>query len=222
MEIRCDALLFDVDGTLVDSTAAIERTWRRWAAEWSHDPDAIIAVCHGRRSKDVIAQFVAAEDVARATARLDELELADLAGIVAVPGAPELLAGLPARAWAVVTSGSHALASSRLRAAGLPLPEVMVNGPDLRHGKPHPEGFLTAARLLGVDPGRCVVFEDAPAGVAAGKAAGAAVVAVTVTNPASALAQADVVVPDLSAVAVAADGDGFLVSVRCPAGSRGG
>ncbi len=145
MEIGCAALLIDVDGTLLDSSAAVERAWRVWAAEWRLDPELVLAACHGRRTTDTVAELLPASEVVGAVTRLDELELADIGELAAVPGA-----------------------------AGLPQPRVMVNGPDLENGKPHPEGYLAAAAALGVDPARCVVIEDAPAGIAAGKAAGVA------------------------------------------------
>lgn len=219
MELRCAALLIDVDGTLLDSGAAVADAWRRWAAEWGLDPDLVLAACHGRRTEDTVAEFLPAADVAGATDRLDQIELASIAELAAVPGAVELLASLPPDRWAVVTSGSRALASGRLRSAGLPQPAVMVNGPDLANGKPHPEGYLAAARALGVEPGRCVVLEDSPAGVAAGKAAGAFVIAVTVTHPASELTAADVVVPDLRSVSSTPDRTGLLVRVDVTAGA---
>jgi mannitol-1-/sugar-/sorbitol-6-phosphatase len=216
VEIRCDALLIDVDGTLLDSAAAVERAWRHWAARWGLDAELVLAACHGRRTADTVAEFLPATEVARGTADLDEIELAGIGTLPAVPGAAALLASLEPGRWAVVTSGSRALAGGRLRGAGLPAPAVMVNGPDLANGKPHPEGYLAAAAELGVDPARCVVLEDAPAGVAAGRAAGAFVIAVTVTHAPDELSAADIVVPDLRSVSAMAAGSELLIRVDAP------
>lgn len=204
MEIDCVALLLDADGTLVDSTAAVERTWRAWAAEYGVDAEAVLRVCHGRRSEETVAQFVPGRDVARAVARLDELEVTDLDDVASCPGAIELLAALDSHSipWAVVTSGITPLVTARMKAADLPLPEVLVTAEAVTNGKPAPECYRLAARRLGVEIKRCVVFEDAPAGVQAGRAAGAVVIAVTTTHPAEELVEADVIVPSLREISV--------------------
>jgi mannitol-1-/sugar-/sorbitol-6-phosphatase len=214
MEFSCAALLCDLDGTLVDSSLVVERSWRVWAGEYGLDAGAVIGISYGRRSEDTIAELLASSaERARALARIDELELADLEGVVPVPGAADLLACLESRSWAVVTSGNRALMTARIKAARLPTPGVLVTADDVTAGKPDPEGYLLAARRLGVDPADCVVLEDAPAGIEAGKAIGARVLAVTVTHPAEALGEADAVVPDLSGVAVRADGDRLTLLV---------
>ncbi|PWV52923.1 HAD family hydrolase [Nocardiopsis sp. L17-MgMaSL7] len=182
MRISVDAVLFDIDGTLVDSTGAVERTWRLWGEAHGIDPDEILAVSHGRRSEDTIAMFLPQDQVADATAELEELELADLDGVTALPATRELLTSLPVERWAAVTSGSRRLMRTRLEAAGLPVPEVLVTADDVTEGKPHPQGYLRAAARLGFDPARCLVVEDAPAGVRAGLASGAAVLAVATSH----------------------------------------
>lgn len=182
MRISVDAVLFDIDGTLVDSTGAVERTWRLWGEAHGIDPDEILAVSHGRRSEDTIAMFLPQDQVADATAELEELELADLDGVTALPATRELLTALPIERWAAVTSGSRRLMRTRLEAAGLPVPEVLVTADDVTEGKPHPQGYLRAAARLGFDPARCLVVEDAPAGVRAGLASGAAVLAVATSH----------------------------------------
>jgi mannitol-1-/sugar-/sorbitol-6-phosphatase len=205
MEIACAALLLDADGTLVDSDAAVERTWREWAVEYEVDAEAVLRVCHGRRSEETIAQFLPAEQVESAVGRLDELELADLDDVVAYGGAAELLAGLDGAGpmpWAIVTSGSVPLVTARLRAAGLPRPEVLVTAEDVDAGKPDPACYRLAARKIGVPAGECVVIEDAPAGVLAGRAAGATVIAVTSTHRSEDLGAADVVVSSLRDITV--------------------
>lgn len=182
MRISVDAVLFDIDGTLVDSTGAVERTWRYWGEAHGIDPEEILAVSHGRRSEDTIAMFLPESQVAEAAAELEELELADLDGVTALPATRELLSALPAERWAAVTSGSRRLMGTRLEAAGLPVPEVLVTADDVTVGKPDPQGYLKAAAALGHDPARCLVVEDAPAGVGAGLAAGAAVLAVATSH----------------------------------------
>jgi sugar-phosphatase len=194
--------LFDIDGTLVDSSAVVERAWRQVAREFGLDGDLIVANCHGRRSMDTVGEFFPPADQPAAQLRIDALELADR-DVVACPGAADMLAGLAGQPWAAVTSGPRQLMTARLAAAGLPEPPVLVTAEDVQRGKPAPDGYLLAARELGVSPASCVVVEDAPAGVAAGQASGALVVAVTTTHPADALAAADLVVAGLSEVAEA-------------------
>jgi mannitol-1-/sugar-/sorbitol-6-phosphatase len=171
-------LLFDNDGVLVDSDAAVTTSWSRWALEQGLDPVHVMAVVHGRRAADTVADLVAEGRRDGATALIDRYELEDAGTVPAVAGAADLLAALPAHVWAVVTSGTPALATARLTAAGLPLPGAMVTGHDVRVGKPDPEAYLLGARLLGLPPADTVVVEDSPAGVAAGRAAGARVLGV--------------------------------------------
>lgn len=192
-------MLFDIDGTLVDSTAVVERIWRTWATSRDIDVDEILRVCHGRRSQDTIARFLPPDRRAEATAELLRLELQDVDDVIALPGADEVLRSLAGDRWAAVTSGSRVLMESRLRAARLPIPSVLVAGEDVRDGKPDPEGYLQAAARLEKDIRRCLVIEDAPAGVEAGLASGARVLAVATTHERRALGRAEVVVPDLTA-----------------------
>jgi mannitol-1-/sugar-/sorbitol-6-phosphatase len=189
-----EALLLDVDGTLVDSREAVERTWRQVADEFGVPAGPILAGCHGRRDDDVVPEFFAPDRVAAVVARITDLETAYLDLVRPVPGAASLLAGWEPDRWAAVTSGPRTLMAGRLRAAGLPVPPVLVCAEDVTRGKPDPEGFLLAADALGVSPAGCVVVEDSPAGVAAGKASGAYVVAITTTHRASELAEADAVI----------------------------
>jgi len=188
------ALLLDIDGTLVDSREAVETTWRRVAAEFGADPEPILTVCHGRRDDDVIPEFFAPAEAVAVAARVTELETAYLSLVRPVPGADEVLARWRPRPWAAVTSGPRSLMRGRLRAAGLPVPPVLVTAEDVTRGKPDPEGFLVAAAALGVAPSDCVIVEDSPAGVAAGKAAGGYVVGIATTHGIHDLAGADEVV----------------------------
>jgi mannitol-1-/sugar-/sorbitol-6-phosphatase len=212
MRFRVDAILFDIDGTLVDSTAAVIRTWTTWAAKHGIDADEILRVCHGRRTEDTLGMFLPAEQHATAIAELQQWELADLDEVRALPGTQSLLRRLPADRWAAVTSGSRELMRTRLTAAGLPIPDVLMSAEAVEAGKPDPEGYLKAAAALGRDIRRCLVVEDAPAGIQAGQAAGARVLAVATSHPASELTSADAVIPDLTACDVELTPDGVIVS----------
>ena len=175
-----EAVLFDMDGTLVDSDAAVERAWRSWAAEYGVEPAAVLAVAHGAPAERTVRLVLPELDeagvaVAAAAARQLELQYDDLSDIVPTPGAPELLASLRLP-WAVVTSANARLAKARLDAAGIAAP-VLVTVDDVRAGKPDPEGYLRGAELLGVAARHCLVVEDAEVGIAAGRAAGALVAA---------------------------------------------
>ena len=176
--ITPDAVLFDMDGTLVDSDAAVERAWRVWAGEHGADPAAVLAVAHGapaERTVRLVRPDLDEAGVAAAAARQLDLQYDDLSDVVPTAGAPELLAALTLP-WAVVTSADVRLAKARLGAAGI-CPPVLVTVEDITAGKPDPEGYLRGAELLGVDPARCLVVEDAEVGVTAGRAAGARVAA---------------------------------------------
>lgn len=205
------AILFDLDGVLADSTAAVERSWRGWAARHGLAGDAVMAAVHGRRAVDSVRALAPALDAAAELAALEASEAEDVADVVALPGAAALLAALPAGQWGVVTSGTRRVALARLAAAGLPTPSMLVSAADVARGKPDPEGYLLGARRLGVAPADCVVVEDAPAGAAAARAAGMQLLALTTTHAADALPPADLVAPTLAGVALElrpADGAG--------------
>lgn len=193
-----EAVLFDNDGTLADSSAAVERSWRTWAAE--HDvPYERFGNFHGVPSRGIVERVAPHLDADEATAVIDRLELEDTEGVVALPGAVEALAAVGERG-AIVTSAGRELADRRLGAAGLAVPSVLVTADDITHGKPDPEPYLTGARRLGVDPTRCLVVEDATAGVASGRAAGAATLAVLTTTSREELEEADLIVESLADV----------------------
>ncbi len=200
------AVLFDCDGVLVDSAASVERAWRRWATEHGLDEDAVVAIAHGRRTEDTLLDLGFSDDLAAEVERIESAEVADAASVSAYPEAAALLPALPPDAWAVVTSGTPALVTSRLAAAGLPLPPVLVTANDVAAGKPDPQGYLEAARRLGRPPADCVVIEDAPAGVQAGLAAGMRVVALPTTHPAEELGAATFVAPWEDVVVRVTDG----------------
>lgn len=214
MKIRAQALLFDNDGTLVSSLASVDRCWTRWAAEYGVTEAFGRIELHGRPAVEIVADLLPAARVPEALARIEALEVEDVPndGVHLLPGTRAFLDALPADRWAVVTSATRRLAEARLDAVGI-LPKTMVTADDITRGKPDPEPYLLAARELGVDPAGCVVFEDAPAGLAAGRAAGMTTVALTTTHQAHEL-DADLVVKDLSALS-ALVGDGAVeISAR--------
>ena len=174
-----DAVLFDMDGTLVDSTAVVEAVWTEFAAANGADVAAVLAFGHGRPSRDTIARFSAdSSRVEEWSAWITTAEGERFTEVIAIPGAVDVVRSLASERWAVVTSAIRVPALERLSQAGFPTPPVLFSADDVAHGKPHPEPYLAAASALAVDPARCVVFEDATAGIEAGLAAGCAVVAV--------------------------------------------
>ena len=184
LDVTCKALLFDMDGTLVDSTAIVERAWTGWAARHQIPLEAVLSFAHGRPTIATLEHFFPALDHTAELEELDRLEETQLGGIQAVPGAAAVLQALKGFPWAIVTSAWRTLAESRVLAAGLPLPKIMVPVDEIRNGKPHPEGFLRAAQQLGVAPEECVVFEDTRPGIEAGVSAGMQVVGLLTTAPA--------------------------------------
>jgi sugar-phosphatase len=180
------ALLFDMDGTLLNSMAVVERVWGSWALRNGIDPVALMKVVHGVRAVDTIRALGLPVDPEQEARILAEAEIADVEGIVEIPGAVAFLKTLPPERWAIVTSAPLELAARRLEAAGIPVPRHMVTGEDVSVGKPDPQGYLLAAQRLGVRAEDCLVFEDAPAGVLAGKSAGAEVAVITGAHAAAA------------------------------------
>jgi mannitol-1-/sugar-/sorbitol-6-phosphatase len=209
-EFPVRAVLFDMDGTLVDSTPAVDRAWATWEERWGVRL-GVRASALGRPARDIVAERVPPERAEAAFLDIERLEVADTDGIVVLPGVRELLAALPGDRWAVATSCSAPLAAARLAATAIE-PPVLVTASDTALGKPNPDPYLEAARRLGVDPHECLVVEDAVAGVRAGRAAGCAVLGVLGSVPAHEL-DADAVVPDLAAVHVERDGDLIRVVV---------
>lgn len=206
-----DAVLSDLDGVLADSTASVLRSWDRLAGELGAPPAAVQAN-HGQPGRVLVEQLVGPGQVDGVLRRIEEIEVDDAPGLEPVPGARELLAALPEDRRAVVTSGTPAIAGARLRAAGITPPAVLVTADDVRRGKPDPEPYLTAAARLGVAPERCLVLEDAPAGVAAARAAGCTVLGVLGTVPAGDLGEASLVVDGLDRVRVSVDAGGVRVA----------
>ncbi len=194
------AVLFDMDGTLIDSIPVVIRSWLRWAAEEGVDPHRL-AGFHGVPARGVAERLLPAERVAAAVERIEAIEMADTEGITILPGTLDALAALTGEPdhCAIATSCTAGLAATRIAATGLPAPAVVVTASDVRQGKPHPDPFLLAASRLGVDPTDCLVVEDAPGGLEAARAAGCATMAVTTTTDPSDLL-ADAVVDTLAEV----------------------
>lgn len=208
------AVIFDMDGTLIDSIPVVIRSWLQWAQEHGVEPGRL-AGFHGVPAAAVVATLLPHERHATALHRINELELADTEGITVLAGAAEALAALGPDRCAIATSCSAPLAAVRIGATGLRVPHVVVTADDVERGKPHPDPFLLAAERLGVDPGACLVVEDAPGGLAAAHAAGCATLAVTTTTPRHELV-ADAVVTDLGHVVFSHAGAGVRVH---PAGA---
>jgi len=198
----CAAILFDLDGVLVDSTGAVDREWRDWGRRKGVDGDAIMAISHGVRTIEVIRRVAPHLDAEIEAAAIESHEAGDQTGVVVMPGALELVKSIPDGHWGVVTSGSRLLAANRLLYCGLPVPEVLVTSDDVTHGKPHPEPYLKGAEGLGFAAAECVVIEDAPAGIAAARAAGMRVIGLASTYKAEKLSEADVVVKDFRELSV--------------------
>jgi sugar-phosphatase len=196
----CQAILFDLDGVLVDSTAVAGRIWKTWAREQGLDPEYMVRFAHGRPTIETIRLVAPLLDAQYQTAIIEDREVNDVDGLKPVPGAKELMTMVSPGRYAIVTSGSRRLATARLKAAGLPVPARMIAADDITKGKPDPEPYLAGAKLVGHQPQDCMVFEDSPAGVRSAKSAGMSVLALTTTFPAAALAEADAIVENLAAV----------------------
>jgi sugar-phosphatase len=207
--IQCSAVLFDMDGVLVDSTPAVERVWTSWALEHGLVPDEVVRLGHGRPSLATIIELLPHGNHDAENREVERREIEDIADVVALPGALRLLEAIPQDRWAVVTSATRALAEVRLRAAGLPIPRHLVTSNDLQRGKPFPDPYLKGAEILKMAPADCVVAEDAASGVRAGKAAGAQVLALLTTSSETELlsAGANWIAEDLSALSPEAPGN---------------
>jgi sugar-phosphatase len=186
-EIYCAALLFDMDGVLINSTPAVARVWRRWAIEHGFDPEEVVARAHGRPSLTTVREYLPNADHEAENREVERREIEDLEGVVPLPGALDLLASLPDDRWTIVTSCTRPLAEVRIKAAGLPVPKKLITSNDITHGKPDPEPYLKGASVLGFPAAECIVLEDVPAGVRSGKAAGARVIAFKTTVQEAAL-----------------------------------
>ncbi|PYO80210.1 MAG: phosphatase [Gemmatimonadetes bacterium] len=211
---RCKAILFDLDGVLVDSTECVERTWRGWATRHSLDPDTVISLAHGRPTRETVRLVAPELGVEAEAALLEAGEAMASEGIYKIPGAREILESLPKGSWAVVTSGTRAIAEFRLKLTGLPIPPVLICADEIERGKPDPQGYLTAAARLHRSADECVVIEDAPLGIAAARAARMRVIAIAATYARDRLASADAVVETLADLTIRSDADGVQIDIR--------
>ena len=221
MIFSAKAILFDMDGVLMDSTPSVERVWRTWAAMHSLDPDRVASQAHGRRSIETIRAVAPELDAEKENVIVEKMEIDDKEGVTALPGAAELLAHLPADRFAIVTSATRPLAVARMGYAGIPVPRHIITANDVIHGKPSPEPFLKGAALLGFAQVDCLVFEDSPAGIASARSAGMKAIALQTTYPADQLQAADVIIRNLADVkATLRDGNIVLELVPFPIARR--
>jgi mannitol-1-/sugar-/sorbitol-6-phosphatase len=207
----CSAVLFDLDGVLCDSTKAVDREWRDWAARKGVDGNAIMAIAHGVRTIEVIRQVAPHLDAEAEADLIESEEAHDQRGVVVMPGALRLVQSVPEGKWGVVTSGSRLLATNRLKFCGLPVPDVMITADDVENGKPHPEPYLRGAEKLKIPPTECLVIEDAPAGIESACSGGMKVVGITSTYEAHVLKTADAVVETLNQIQIRTDGAKTLI-----------
>ena len=199
---ECDAVLFDLDGVLVDSIECIERIWREWAAKHEVNYTELMQVAHGRRTVETVRLIAPHLDPDQELEALEGEESSNLEGVRRIDGAVELLQSLPKNNWAIVTSGSYRTASARINFAGLPAPEVLVTADDIERGKPAPDAYLLAANGLGIEPHRCIVIEDAPAGIKAAHAASMPAIAIATTYKREELLEAEVIAARLTDIEV--------------------
>ncbi len=200
--MTCRAILFDLDGVLVDSRKAVERSWERWAKERGVHNDSLLKLAHGRRTVESLPEIAPHLDVATEVALLERIESEETRGLFPINGALELLQPLLPEQWAIVTSGSAKVALARMRFCAIPTPVVFVTALDVHNGKPAPDGYLAAAKRLGVPAADCVVVEDTQAGISSGKSAGMNVIAVEGTEQPDGLLQADIVARKLADIRV--------------------
>jgi mannitol-1-/sugar-/sorbitol-6-phosphatase len=215
-QISCGGLLFDLDGVLVDSTPAVERVWHKWAIEHGFDPQEVVLNAHGRPSIATIREYLPSADHEAENRIVERAEIEDVGGVVPLPGALEFLRSLPEERWTIVTSCTRPLAEVRIKAAGLPSPKVFVTANDITHGKPNPEPYLKGASKLGLNPQDCVVLEDVPAGIQAGKSAGMRVIAMRTTLDEAVLreAGADWVIDNCASLKVVrTSAEGIVISI---------
>lgn len=202
VQISCQAVLFDMDGILISSVASVERSWTKWALMRGVEPEVAIRAAHGCRAIETVALLRPDLDSAAELKLIEKIELADGEGLAVLPGVLNLLSALPPERWTVVTSATERLARLRMTLSGIPVPQRIIHADCVTEGKPNPAPFLAGAALLGFAPQDCVVFEDSPSGVTAGRAAGCTVVATPFSHPISLLGAADYLVDDLNSLSV--------------------
>ena len=207
--VETKGILFDMDGVLISSIGSVVRCWQRWAAIYGVPNAETYMVPHGVRAVDIVKSLRPDIDPVEGLRVIEDMEVEDMADLTVLPGVKKLLQGLPLERWAIVTSATRRLLLARLKAAGLPIPERIISGDMVQRGKPDPEPYRRGAELLGFRPSECIVVEDAPSGVGAGKAAGARVLAVLGTHSAEELKQADWIVASLEDLTVTTGANGL-------------
>jgi sugar-phosphatase len=217
--VECKGFLFDLDGTLVDSLPAVERSWINWALSWGVNPQDVLAFIHGKQAITSLRHFMEGESeetIQKEFLKLEQIEATDTEGVTALPGAHLLLSELNRQniPWAIVTSGSMPVASARHKAAHLPEPEVFITAEQVKHGKPQPDAYLLGAERLGLAPEDCVVVEDAAAGVMAGLAAGCKVIAVNAPDDTPGIENVDFDLTTLEVLLISRTDEGVKVSLR--------
>lgn len=207
---RCSAILFDLDGVLIDSTGSVARQWRAWARQQGIEEEKVVSIAHGVRALEVIRTVAPHLDAKAELRKLEAREVGDQASVTVMPGAREFVATIPSGRWGVVTSGTHHIASARLRLGGFHVPKALVTADDVANGKPHPEPYLKGAKLLHVKPEGCLVIEDAPAGIRSARAGGMKVVGFASTYGKEKLTEADAVVGCFRDLSVTVEPDSLL------------
>jgi sugar-phosphatase len=200
--VRCQGILFDMDGILISSLGSVERSWTTWAISRSIDPALAIRTAHGCRAIETIRKLRPDLNDEAELKYIEDLEVADEDGLAVLPGIPELIAALPPHRWTVVTSATERLARLRIAAGGIQVPERIITADMVTQGKPHPEPYLRGAEILGFPASECVVFEDSGSGTKAGRAAGCTVIGTTFSHAIAELAAAHYLVTDLTGISV--------------------
>ncbi len=207
LNFDCNAILFDLDGVLVDSTPCGSRIWTAWANRHHLDAAYVVHIGHGRPTVETVRLVAPHLDAPHEAELIEQAEIDDVAGLEVLPGARALLTSLPPERYTIVTSGGRRLATTRLQAVGLPIPPTMITASDITRGKPDPQPYLAGANALGFDPRTCLVFEDAPSGILSAQAAGARVIGIPTTYPQDELSTADCIIPSLAAVSATVNHD---------------
>lgn len=216
----CQAVLFDLDGVLVDSTPCVTRVWTAWADKHGLAPDYVVHVAHGQRAIETVRTVAPQLDAEREFRIIEQMELDDTDGLRLLPGAKELLSAIPRNRYTIVTSGTRRLATKRLQSVGLPVPANMISADEVVNGKPHPEPYLAGASAIGFFPSECLVFEDAPSGIRSAQAAGATAIGVSTTYTLEEVAFAGLVIPSLAAVRILGIEERGQLQLEIEAGSR--
>lgn len=196
----CQAVLFDLDGVLVNSTPCVTRVWTAWANEHALDPEFVVHIAHGQKAIETVRKVAPQLDAEREFRIIERMELDDTDGLRLLPGAKELLSTIPRNRYTIVTSGTRQLATKRLQTVGLPVPASMISADEVANGKPHPEPYLAGAAAVGFPANACLVFEDAPSGIRSAQAAGATAIGVSTTYTAEEIAFASLAIASLAAV----------------------